>query len=132
MYNPQVSKFCNKLSHGMETIAAVPNHRCTYDIASNSLQYTGRTAQHASDVGLADVDCIYTEPSTGYTPAVTPMHTPASRSPNLTPSVSTTAFASQQSTKGGASGGAGAGLTCISTEIDTVGELFFFSIFPLH
>ena len=42
----QISKFCNKLTFGMESLAGVTNNKCTYDSITNTLQYI-----HASSSG---------------------------------------------------------------------------------
>jgi hypothetical protein len=46
----QISKFCNRLSQGMEALAGVANNRCTYDVATNQLTYVA---------GGEDADVIY-------------------------------------------------------------------------
>jgi hypothetical protein len=67
----QISKFCNKLSLGMEKLAGVANNKCTYDSSSNTLSYVharrqsvaGATsgAESPSNNGSTGntVDCIY-------------------------------------------------------------------------
>jgi hypothetical protein len=35
----QISKFCNRLTQGMEAVAGIANNRCTYDSATNTLVY---------------------------------------------------------------------------------------------
>jgi hypothetical protein len=50
----QISKFCNKLTMGMEALAGVTNTRCSYDGANNVVNY-----------GAAGEDCdaIFSEPA---------------------------------------------------------------------
>jgi hypothetical protein len=48
----QISKFCNRLSQGMEALAGVANKRCTYDVATNQLTYAA---------GGEEADVIYGE-----------------------------------------------------------------------
>jgi hypothetical protein len=48
----QISKFCNRLSQGMEALAGVANNRCTYDVATNQLTYVA---------GGEEADVIYGE-----------------------------------------------------------------------
>jgi hypothetical protein len=59
----QISKFCNRLTQGMEAVAGVANNRCTYDSATNTLVYA--PGGEEADLIHSDAPVLVLEGSAG-------------------------------------------------------------------